>query len=70
MYIISSPLPLKIPTRAHHRDALIHQGLADPEVVLDPALEVGGFGEGVGFDAGAGGFSMGQLGSGEGEGGG
>lgn len=52
--IAPSPPPLKIPTTPHQRHALIHDRLADPEVVLDPFLEVGGVGEGVGSHAGAG----------------
>jgi hypothetical protein len=50
---MQSSFPLKIPTTAHQRHALVHDGLADPEVVLDPALDAGRLGEGVGFDAGA-----------------
>jgi hypothetical protein len=45
-------LPLKIRTRGKKRDALIHDGLADPKVVVDPLLDAGGFGELVGFYAG------------------
>lgn len=46
-----SSLPLKVSARTHQRYTLIHNRLADPKVVLDPALEVRRFGEGFGADA-------------------
>lgn len=49
-----SSLPLKICGRTQQGDALVHHGLADPEVVLDPPLHAGRFGEGLGFHARAG----------------
>jgi hypothetical protein len=45
-------LPLKIRTRSEEGDALVHDRLTDPEVVVDPLLDAGGFGELVGFYAG------------------
>lgn len=45
-------LPFKVRTRSKKRDALIHDRLADPKVVVDPFLDAGGFGELIGFYAG------------------
>lgn len=39
------PLPFKVRTRREKRHALIHDRLADPEVIIDPLLDAGGLGE-------------------------
>jgi hypothetical protein len=46
------PLPLKIRTRCKKGNALIHDSLADPEVVVDPLLNAWRFGELVGLYTG------------------
>lgn len=43
------PLPLKVRTRTEKGDALVHDGLADPEVVVDPLLDAGGLAELIWF---------------------
>jgi hypothetical protein len=45
-------LPLKVRTRSEESDALIHDRLADPEVVVDPLLDARCFAELVGLDTG------------------
>ena len=51
--VVFLTLALKVPRGAEDGDGLVHGPLADPEVVVDPFLEAGGLGEGVGFYAGA-----------------
>jgi hypothetical protein len=46
-------LPLKIRTRRKERDALIHDRLADPQVVVDPLLDARRLGELVRLHTGA-----------------
>lgn len=46
-----SSLPLKVTARAHDGNALVHQGLADPQVVLDPLLDARRVGELLRFEA-------------------
>ena len=41
------PRPLKVPTASHHSNTLIHNGLADPKVAVDPLADAGRLGEGV-----------------------
>ena len=41
-----SPRPLKVRTAAHDGDALVHDGLTDPKVGVDPLADAGGFGQG------------------------
>jgi hypothetical protein len=45
-------LPLKVRTRSEESDTLIHDRLADPEVVVDPLLDARCFAELVGLDTG------------------
>ena len=33
--------PLEVAARAHERNALIHDHLADPEIVVDPSFDLG-----------------------------
>jgi hypothetical protein len=33
------PRPLKVPAATHHRNTLIHNRLADPEVAVDPLAD-------------------------------
>lgn len=40
-------LALKVGTRAEKGDALVHDGLADPEVALEPLLGTGVFAKGI-----------------------
>jgi hypothetical protein len=50
--LLRLPLPLKIRTRRKERDALIHDRLADPQVVVDPLLDARRLAELVGLYAG------------------
>jgi hypothetical protein len=45
-------LPLKVRARRKESHALVHDRLADPEVVVDPFLHTGCLGEGFGFYTG------------------
>lgn len=57
--IVSSTPPLEVAATAHDRNALIHDRLADPEVVLNPLLDRGRLGEGIGLDTRTG--ALGQI---------
>jgi hypothetical protein len=52
VYIRDLSLPLKIRARGEKSDTLVHDRLADPQVVVDPLLDARGFGKLVGLDAG------------------
>jgi hypothetical protein len=52
-------LALKVRRGRHDGHALVHGPFADPEVVLEPFLEVGRFGKLIWFYAGAGCVSLG-----------
>jgi len=45
-----SSLPLEVAGAAHQSDALIHDNLAHPQVVVDPLLDLGVLAEVVGAD--------------------
>lgn len=50
---IKSPPTLKKTGRAHDRDRLIHDPLADTEVVIDPSLDFFALGDLITFETGA-----------------
>jgi hypothetical protein len=47
------PLPLKVRAGPEKRNALVHDRLADPEVVVDPLLDARRLGELLGLDTGS-----------------
>lgn len=51
--LVSLPLPLKVRARREDGDALVHERLAYPEVVVDPLLDAGCFAELVWFYTGS-----------------
>ena len=51
---ISSPLPLEVLGRTQDRHTLIHDGLAHPQIVLNPLLDARRLGEGFCFQTGPG----------------
>jgi len=46
-----SSLPLEVAGAAHQRDALVHDDLAHPQVVVDPLLDLGVLAEVLGADS-------------------